>query len=163
MRTPNTSLWSFFAALVIAAFGLNWLWEMIQMPAYVEMAGLSWPETALACTLATLGDVSITLAIYGVGCLATGQWRWGVEPRWNVYATGALVGGLVATTLECRFLASGRWSYNERMPVVPILAVGLWPLLQLVLLVPLSWAIAVWWTARAGGASAAGGRDAQGS
>ena len=38
MRTPETSrpLWSFFAALVLAAFGLNWLWEMVQMPAYVE-------------------------------------------------------------------------------------------------------------------------------
>jgi hypothetical protein len=155
------SLWTFFAALVLVAFGLNWPWEMVQMPAYVEMAGRSWAETVLPCALAALGDVAVTLTIYGLGALAAGQWRWGVEPRWNIYATGALLGGLVATALECRFLASGRWSYNERMPVVPILGVGLWPLLQLTLLVPISWAIAAWWAVRVSGTSAAGGRDAQ--
>jgi hypothetical protein len=106
--------------------------------------------------------VAVTLAVYGLGALAAGRWRWGVRPRWNVYATGAVLGGLVATALECRFLASGRWSYNERMPVVPILGVGLWPLLRLTLLVPAAWAIAAWWAARVGGTEAPGGRDAQG-
>ncbi len=163
MRTAETSrsLWSFFAALVLAAFGLNWLWEMVQMPAYVQMAGRSWTEATLPCALASLGDVTVTLAIYGLGALAAGQGRWGVQPRWNVYATGALLGGLVATGLECRFLASGRWSYNEQMPVVPILGVGLWPLLQLTLLVPVSWASGALWASRVARTSAAKGQDAQ--
>jgi len=134
---------------------------MVQMPAYVEMAGRSWSETAFPCTLAALGDVAVTLGVYGLGALAAGNWRWGVQGRWNIYLTGALLGGLVATALECRFLASGRWSYNERMPVVPLLGVGLWPLLQLVVLVPISWAIAAWWTARVSDPSDAGGRSAQ--
>ena len=50
------------AALVLAAFGLNWLWEMVQMPAYVQMAGRSWTEATLPCALASLGDVPWTLS-----------------------------------------------------------------------------------------------------
>jgi hypothetical protein len=134
------------AALTLAAFGLNWLWEMAQMPAYVEMAGRPWRETLPICTLATLGDVVITFTVCGVGALAAGQVWWGVTGKWNVFATAALLGGAVAVVIEWRALASGRWSYTERMPVVPFLGVGLWPLLQLSLLVP----AALWVAARCG-------------
>lgn len=159
MRSSDTSLWSFFAALTLSAFGLNWLWEMFQMPAYTEMVERTWAEAALPCARAALGDVAMTLAIYGVGCLAGGTWRWGVERRWNIYFTGTLLGGLFATALEWKFLGSGRWSYNERMPIVPILGVGLWPLMQLMLLVPLSWFIAARWSKRASGESSPGKPD----
>ena len=45
-------------------------------------------------------------------------------------------------------LAAGRWSYTERMPVVPVLAAGLWPPLQMTLLPPLTFWIARWWAGR---------------
>ena len=35
-------------------------------------------------------------------------------------------------------LASGKWAYTANMIVVPVLNVGLWPFLQLMLLVPLA-------------------------
>jgi hypothetical protein len=144
----DTSHRAFFAALVASAFGLNWVWEMAQMPAFAEMAGRSWLETALPCARAALGDVAMTFGIYGLGSLAAGQWRWGMERRWNVYLTGALLGGVFASSFEWYSLASQRWTYNEQMPIVPILGVGLWPQLQLMLLVPLSWAFAAWWSTR---------------
>ena len=75
MRSFDTSLWSFFAALTLSAFGLNWLWEMFQMPAYIEMVERSWAEAALPCAFAALGDVAMTFAIYGFGCLAAGLLR----------------------------------------------------------------------------------------
>ena len=147
MCQPESSrpLWSFFAALVVAAFGLNWPWEMAQMPAYAEMAGRPWLETAPRCASAALGDVALTLAAYGLGALAAGCWRWGLAGSWNVYAATALLGEVLAAAFEWRSLASGRWSYAPPMPVVPALGVGLWPLLQLILLSPLSLAVAVWW------------------
>src|SRR5437016_5410533 len=92
----SRSSWSFFAAVVTAAFCLNWLWEMVQMAAYVEMAGRSWAETLLPCTLAALGDVAMMLAIYGLGALAARNWRWGFEGHWNVYLSGTLLGGIFA-------------------------------------------------------------------
>ena len=55
----SRSLWGFFAALVLSAFALNWLWDMLQMPAFEEMAGRSWGETALPCARAAVGDVAM--------------------------------------------------------------------------------------------------------
>lgn len=136
----------YFTTLVGATFVLNWFWEMLQMPAYVEMAGRSWSETAWRCTQATFGDVAITMIAYGIGALAAGQLAWGRGRSWNVYGTGAVLGALFATSIEHIALAHGRWTYNENMPIVPFLAVGLWPLLQLTLLVPLSLAAARWAT-----------------
>jgi hypothetical protein len=147
MPAPQSScpIWPFIVTLVVAAFGLNWLWEMVQMPAYAEMAGRSWRETAPRCTVATLGDVAVTLAIYAVGALAAGRLRWGMKGAWNVYVTGAILGGASAVAIEWRVLGSGRWSYSERMPIVPGTGIGLWPLLQLTLLVPLTFWIAARW------------------
>ena len=144
------SLRAYFTVLILSAFSLNWLWEMFQMPAFVEMAGRSWIETALPCARAAVGDGAMTLAIYGFGALAAGDLRWGLVGGWNVYLSGVLLGGGFAAAFEWYSLASDRWTYNEFMPITPVLGVGLWPLLQLPLLVPLSWAIARWWIPRIG-------------
>lgn len=76
MATELRLLCHFVAALLVSAFGLNWLWELAQMPAYAEMAGRSWRQTVPTCTLAAVGDVGMTLAIYAVGALAAGSLRW---------------------------------------------------------------------------------------
>jgi hypothetical protein len=153
-------LWPFFASLAVAAFALNWPWEMLQMPAYVGMAGRPWPTVARLHLLPTVGDMAITFAVYGVGALAAGQVRWGMTGRWNVYATAALLGGTCAVAVESRALASGRWSYAEAMPVVPLVGVGLWPLLQLTLLVPAALALAGWWAWRRGARGVQAARSA---
>jgi hypothetical protein len=136
-RTNFSALLSFFVVLSIASFGLNWLWEMLQMPAYTEMAGRSWRSTAWTCTLATFGDVGITWIVCGLGTLAAGDRRWAVSGRWNVYVTVGLLSASAAVAAEWRALSLGLWSYNASMPVIPLLDVGLWPLLQLTLLTPL--------------------------
>ena len=142
---PSQRLGAFFATLVLSAFALNWVWEMAQMPAYRETAGRPWVETVPTCTLAALGDVAAVLAIYGVGALAPGDVRWGLSGRWNVYATVALLGGTCAVAFEWRALATGRWSYTDAMPVIPLLGVGLWPVLQLTVLTPATFGIARYW------------------
>jgi hypothetical protein len=136
------------AVLALAAFAFNWHWEMLQMPAYAEMAGRPWRATLTTCTWAALGDVGTTLAIFGVGALAARKLRWGIPGRWNVYLAAGLMAGACAIAIEWRALALGRWSYTEQMPIVPVLDVGLWPLLQLTLLVPGAMAMVAWWAAR---------------
>lgn len=144
-RWTSQPLWSFFSTLCISTFGMNWLWEMAQMRAYKEMARAPWWGTVLPCTLATLGDVLFTLLVYGVGALASGHIEWGTTGRWNVYATAAFLGAGLAMAIEWKARLSGTWSYTEHMPIVPGLSVGLWPLLQLTLLVPVAFWIATWW------------------
>jgi hypothetical protein len=112
------------------------------------MAGRAWPAIALLHVLPALGDVAVTFGVYGVGALAAGEIRWGTIGRWNVYAAAGALGDACAVAIEREALASGRWSYTDRMPVVPMLGVGLWPLLQLTLLVPLAFWVATWWGRR---------------
>jgi hypothetical protein len=139
---------SFFAALFVAAFGLNWLWEMLQMSAYAQVTGSTWRGEIVGCTLASLGDAIVTLGIYAVGALAAWRWRWEVKATWKGYAALALVGAACAVVIEWAVLALGYWSYSSRMVVVPVFGVGLWPVLQLALLVPGAVRLAAWWSGR---------------
>jgi len=145
---PWRLLGRFFAATVLASFVLNEIWEMAQMSAYVETEGHSWTSTLDLCTRAAVGDVGIILGIYAAGALAAGDLAWGLSGRWNIYATEAVLGLTYATLVEHAALASGRWSYTERMPVVSVLDAGLWPLLQMTLLPPLTFLIALWLAGR---------------
>lgn len=146
--------WQFFSALFIAALVLNWLWEMIQMPAYSTTAGQSWRVPLLLCTIASLGDAAITLGIFAVSALATRRWRWATRAKWKQYIGIALLGAVSAVIIEKAASPLGLWEYASRMPIVPLLTVGLWPLLQLTLLVPLAGAVAMWWNGRAAGSIA---------
>ena len=114
------------------------------MPAYAEMADRPWPETARRCTVATLGDVFMTLAVYAVGALAAGRVRWATSIQWNTLVAAGLLGAHWAVAVEWWAIATERWTYNDVMPVVPVLGVGLWPLVQLSLLIP----AAIWIAAR---------------
>ena len=118
------------------------------MSAYVEIAGHSWTSTLGLCTRATVGDVEIILGIYLAGALAAGDLAWGLRGRWNIYATAAVMGLACAALVEHAALAAGRWSYTEHMPVVSMLGAGLWPLLQMTLLPPLTFLFARWWAGR---------------
>ncbi|MDP2605000.1 MAG: hypothetical protein Q8S00_20835 [Deltaproteobacteria bacterium] len=138
----------FLATTVLVSFVLNEIWEMAQMSAYVETAGPSWTSTLGLCTRAAVGDVGIILGIYAAGALAAGDLGWGLRGRWNIYATAAVLGLAYAALVEHAALAAGRWSYTERMPVVPGLDAGLWPLLQMTLLPPLTFLFARRWAGR---------------
>ena len=138
----------FSAATVLASFVLNEIWEMAQMSAYVETAGHSWTSTLGVCTWAAAGDVGITLGIYAGGALAAGDLGWGLRGHWNIYAIAAVLGLACAALVEHAALAAGRWSYTESMPVLSLLGAGLWPLLQMTLLPPLTFLLARWWAGR---------------
>lgn len=139
------SFQSFLIAVAVVAFVLNWVWEMAQGGAYVELAALPWDQRLVRCTIAAIGDVALTLGIYGVGALAAGRLRWGMSGGCHLYATGMLLGMASAIAVQWRALAFNFWSYNEKMPIVPIARVGLWPFLQLTMLVPMSFWIARRW------------------
>jgi hypothetical protein len=145
---PWRRLGRFFATVALASFVLNEIWEMAQMSAYVETAGQSWTSTLGLCTRAAGGDVGLIVGIYAAGALAAGDLGWGVRGRWNIYVMAAILGLACAALVEHAALAAGRWSYTERMPVVSVLGAGLWPLLQMTLLPPLTFVFARWCAGR---------------
>ena len=137
-KCTRQELERFFICMAADSVLLHAVWEMAQMPAYKDLAGRPLPETAVRCAPATLGDIAITFWIYAIVALAAHSLSWGLQPRWNVYLTVALLGAMHAFWIERAAIASGRWSYTAAMPIIPPLGVGLWPLLQLLVLTPLT-------------------------
>lgn len=128
--------------LLLVSFALNWIWEMVQMPAFVETAGRSWRDTAFTCALFSLGDAGLTLTIYGVGVVAARHLA--NMTRAKFYLLHAALGAVVAVVVELVAKRFDLWSYSERMPV--LVGLGLVPILQLVTLVPAAVWIAVTWS-----------------
>jgi hypothetical protein len=135
---------SYFVSLITITFALHFVWEMAQMFAYQEMARQPWQGTLLTCTLATVGDVLATLLVYSVIALLRRNAAWGLRARWNDCAWASVPGAVIAVAAEKVAAAYGQWSYTDAMPIVPVLDVGLLPLLQLALLIPLT----IWGAAR---------------
>ncbi len=134
---------SFLFTLFVISFALNWVWEMAQMAVYVGINGESWREAVLTCTVATLGDAAITLGIYAVCVFITTRRK--TSAGRISYTTASLLGAACAVIIEKIALSSSYWRYTTQMPRVPVLNVGLWPILQLALLIPLSWWIVLRW------------------
>ena len=122
-------------AFALVTFLFHFAWEILQAPLFADMPVFSHWEAALVCLKATLGDVGIALASFAVGASWDRSWRWFLSP--SVAALAAYLATGVAITIAFEWHAvywASRWSYSELMPVVPLLNVGLSPLLQWIVL-----------------------------
>ena len=138
----SASIWSFPSVLFAVSFGLNWIWEILQMFAYqVKPTGL-WTHILLYCTSATVIDASVTIGSYALAAMITRNRE--IGSGWKPYAIMALFGAIWAVIFELAGKRFGLWSYSELMPMVPIIKVGLVPLLQLAILMPVALLITVW-------------------
>jgi hypothetical protein len=129
----------------IFAFLLSFPWEILQSPFFHGMTTARHWDAVRTCTLAALGDVGLMLLNFWIVARVGGGRRWPLEPTATRVAgfTGL---GLVATTLF-ETLATRvwpRWHYSALMPTIPVLEVGLIPLLMWCVLPPL----VVWFVRR---------------
>lgn len=124
--------------LYVSTFFVHFIWEMWQVPFYAGMQDASHWQAIRLCTQATAGDGLIALLAYGAAACVVRNSYWVFSRTilsWFVY----LSSGLMITWILER-LATGsldRWQYSEVMPVIPMLEVGLLPVLQWLMLPPL--------------------------
>jgi hypothetical protein len=141
------SVLTIMTSLFVISVPLNFVWELAQMPFYIEGGYLL--EFARHCIVPSLGDGVLVLIIFGVGW---GVWRradWFVHPGAFPYALMLATGLLIAVLIEwVAVYGLGRWSYTARMPVLPVLQVGLLPVLQMLVLPPVIFRAAAWWLER---------------
>ena len=122
----------FFALL------LHFMWEMLQVPLYAQLPGATHWDGIRTCLRATFGDAAIALAAYWCAAAAGRSRQWFRRPGRGAFWTYLAV-GLVATVVLER-LATGsaqRWAYAPAMPMVPLLGVGLAPIMQWLVLPPM--------------------------
>jgi hypothetical protein len=126
------------AGIFLVAVLLNLTWEVAQMQVY------AFPRRGLlidlvGCLVPSLGDGLMTLAIYWSGWLVFGRPVWIMRPGFAGFALAALVGLVLAVGVEWNALyRTGAWAYGPEMPLVPVLGVGLLPVLQMLLLPPVT-------------------------
>ena len=130
--------------VMLFALLLNYPWELIQAPLFEGMAGGPHWEAVRACTQAALGDAVIMLVAYwGVAVLRRSR-AWIVAPRWRDLLLLSSIGVGITVVIELLALNGAwvtRWTYSALMPVIPGVGIGLIPVLQWVLLPPLTAAL----------------------
>ncbi len=130
-------------ATFLVAVALNFLWEMSQSALFAPMGGTT--RAVWRCLVASLGDGVIIIAVGAIGALLFRRLDWFVRPGSGGYVFMAIFGAVVAASIERWALSTGRWAYAVGMPLIPALNVGLVPVLQMVILPPLIFALAVRW------------------
>ncbi len=106
------------------AFLLNLIWENLHSVLYAHYQGGAITEPILI--RAALFDAVFVTLVY----LLFRRSKFLQNKRWLTL----VIGIIFSAGLEIYALSTNRWAYNELMPVVPILGVGLLPLVQLGLL-----------------------------
>jgi hypothetical protein len=133
---------------LIFVLAVNFIWEILQLPAFADWREGDWRWIIFIVAIGTAGDVLIAATSLILGLVVFGDEQWPEQNAsyWRV-ATAASVFGLSYTTYsEWRHAVVLRhWTYSALMPVVPWLGVGVFPLLQWILISP-----AAFYYARAG-------------
>lgn len=134
-------VWQPWTMLAAIAFPLHWVWEMAQSPLYAGMPQRPWYDATRLCTIASTGDVAITLIAYAIVASGVKGRFWALRPL--LYRSRSIedsttmreivlylaIGIAVTATLEFLNISMWhRWEYSAAMP--RLLGLGVAPLGQ---------------------------------
>ena len=124
------------ALLSIISFALHFVWEFSHAGLYAGYG--SWSGDIPIYWLATLGDVLYTLGAFALMSAIKQTYDWMHSTAASDYLTLVALGFLIALFVEYKSIVLERWHYLPDMPIIPILNVGLSPVLEMSILLPLS-------------------------
>ena len=120
----------------------NFLWEIGQAGAYTGIP-TSMRHTMQACGIHSMIDALLVLGMYWGGSLVLRGLDWIQRPGLPGYVWMGTVGFLISVVIELNAVYRlGTWGYRSSMPLIPGLGVGLLPVLQMLVLPPLIFALA---------------------
>lgn len=117
---------------------MHFVWEMWQIPFYVDMLNDSHWSGVWRCSQATFGDGLIALISYLLGAAVARNMFWLVAPTLLPYLSYVVAG--VVITILFEHLAVDvlyRWQYSELMPTIPFIGTGLTPTAQWMIIPPI--------------------------
>ena len=127
------------ALVSLFAFPLHGVWEYLHVGLYSGYE--QWTHGTPVVLLATIGDVLYTYAAFGLVSALKRRVDWIYTIRGSEYLLLAGLGFVMALCIEYRGVVLSRWSYLPAMPIIPILGVGLSPVLEMTVLLPVTFFI----------------------
>lgn len=127
----------FAASFALAALVLHWSWEVGHGVAYVE-TNVPLVQRLWHCFPMAVVDMAWSGAIVALALLVVRATRHRVL-GWTIAVAGGAVSAVIVERLA---IDAGRWTYNTLMPLIPLVGAGLWPVLQMIVLPPLAYALA---------------------
>lgn len=122
--------------LFLVAVAVNYPWELAQAPLFAGSADFNsiWWH----CFVASLGDGVLVLLIFAIGWLVWRRHNWFERPGARAYILMLVAGLTIAIAVELIAVQGlQRWSYAPAMPRLPVLDVGIVPIVQMLVLPPL--------------------------
>lgn len=110
-----------FLLILVSSFGLNLLWENAHVFLYTNYNGAPITEFILVRASARDAIILTILALPFVFIPYFRRHKWLIIPITIV----------LTIFIELHALRTGRWGYNEFMPIIPFIDVGWTPALQL--------------------------------
>lgn len=122
--------------LIISAFLFHLVWENAQASLYAGYQ--SFFAHFPICLVGTVGDVVITI----FALVLVRLFKKDVPQTAADFLSLAIIGFVIAVAIEQNALLIGKWNYAPAMPIIPTLNVGLAPILQMTIMLPLSFYLA---------------------
>ena len=139
------------STLFIVAVIVNYLWELAQAPLFV--GGGDFNAMLWHCFAASLGDGVLVLLMSGVGWRVLCSPHWFEHPGMRGYVLMFVSGLTIAIAVEWIAVhVLQRWAYLPAMPRLPVMDIGVVPIVQMLVLPPLIFRIVAARTSRAHGA-----------
>lgn len=132
-KTTHKKLFKrYILTVFLFAFLFNTAWEILQIPLYKEVVYSL--NHILFCVLASVADAIMVLLFYfGFSLIYKNPlWIRKINPTKILFLI--IAGGIGAVLAERRHLSIGTWSYAASMPIIPVVNVGLSPILQFMIL-----------------------------
>lgn len=118
--------------IALVGFVLNLIWELVHGPLYKDYK-YDWDHIPF-CVLASITDMlTLLLMLFGFGIWYKNIF-WIKQFSFCKVFLIMLAGGLGTTFLEMWHIDRGDWSYGLSMPLIPIVRVGVSPVLQFTIL-----------------------------
>lgn len=112
------------------------------MPFFIGLK-FSDPNAWKMCFFASISDAVIVVSILAIGRLFFGRFNWPDKLNTARVLFLGISGALIAICIEVLALKSGKWAYSHLMLMLPIINVGVLPILQMMLLPYLSYRIGI--------------------
>ena len=117
--------------IVFFAFIVNLAWEVPHSLLYKTTTEMSVSEYVPRILQASAGDIVMILIIFAIISLYNNSVKWSILQKKNIILS-ILLGIIVSVTFEIYALNTNKFAYLPSMPLIPLLNVGITPVLQMI-------------------------------